>query len=108
LSAVKDLAVGRKLLDARVAEPVLVKLFDDVIRGGTKSARAAHAMVPRDVLEIALRRLARQFLRQRSDHGLGQHGRLICVVCRSCVKQKTEEYSNQFMHDLVSQNFDAC
>jgi hypothetical protein len=39
-----------------------VELFDDVIGGGTKSTRAAHAVLASDEFEIALRRLAGEFL----------------------------------------------
>ncbi len=62
---------------------VIAELFDDVIGGGTKSARAAHAMVASDVFEIALRSFAREFLRQERRRQ-GQASKVAWFVLVRC------------------------
>src|SRR5688500_10186923 len=72
LRAVEDLAVGGELFDARVLKAMRAKLLDDVFGSGAKSARATHAMMARDELQIALSRFARNLARENGDGRFGQ------------------------------------
>ena len=79
LGAVEDLAVCGKLFDTCVCQAVIAELFDDVLGGGMKAARAAHTMEACDVFEIAFGCFAGEFLRERCHDGIRQQCRLGCV-----------------------------
>jgi hypothetical protein len=65
LRAVEGLAIGGDRHDLDVGETVAAQLAGDELGGGREAARAAHAVLAGEVLEVALGGLARELLRQR-------------------------------------------
>ena len=75
LRAVEGLAVGGNVQDLRVGQPEAAQLRRDQLGGREVAARAAHAVLPREPLEVALRGLAGELLGERDGARVRQQRR---------------------------------
>jgi len=75
LGAVEGLAVGGDADDLDIAQAAAAQLAGDEFRRGGEAARAAHAVLTGEELEVALGRLAGELLNESASARLRQQGR---------------------------------
>src|SRR6266481_5175431 len=109
LRPIKNLSIGRKLQNRHITQSVSPQTLGHQLRRFMKSPRSALPVKPRDPLQISLRRLAAQLIRQRRHVFLRQQRRLLRSRSAHAHSAPNDRHHHQkLLHKALPKRSPSC